>query len=95
LVRLVNKQPLVTPLDPSSTAQLARGYDEGYRWILRRFMEVIPDVDRYDWTVYVKEGFNIATSDMVLLNAVLVAGYLLPWAILAYYLIKTREIATY
>jgi hypothetical protein len=95
LVRLVNRQNLVTPLDPGATAQLAKGYDVGYRWILQRFMQIIPDVDRYDWTVYVKEGFNIATSDVVLLNAVLVAGYLLPWAILAYYLIKTREIATY
>jgi hypothetical protein len=95
MVRLANRYNQVTALDNSATTQLAQGSDVAYRWILRVFTAAVPDVDRFDWTRYVAEGFNIGTLDVALLNTVLVAGYLLPWAILGYYLIKIREIATY
>jgi hypothetical protein len=95
-VRLVTTKGAPTvQLESTPTADLAKGTDVAYRWILRLFMQVIPDVDRFDWTNYVAEGFNIATWEVAILNLVLVAGYLLPWAVLSYYLIKTREIATY
>ena len=54
----------------------------------------IPDVNRVDWTDYVGEGFNISASNTLLLNGFIVAGYLLPWGILAYYLMKSREVAS-
>jgi len=95
MVRLANRYNQMTALENTATSQLAKGSDVAYRWILRLFTAAVPDVDRYDWTRYVAEGFNIATLDVALLNTVLVAGYLLPWAILGYYLIKIREIATY
>jgi hypothetical protein len=49
-------------------------------------------VDRFDLTSYVAEGFNISGGQMVV-HFLLMVGYLLPWALLAYYLIKWREIA--
>jgi hypothetical protein len=92
-LRLVRKESLVTPLDPTPDANLAFGTDQVYRWILRRFLDVIPDVDRFDFTDYVAEGFNISMSHTVLVTGLMLLGYLLPWAILGYYLMKSREIA--
>ena len=71
----------------------AVGYaDIGYRWVFRRLLDIIPDVDRLNWSNYVAEGFNIDGTDL-LLSTLLVLGYLLPWAVLAHYLMKSREIA--
>jgi hypothetical protein len=95
MVRLFSHESMVSQLDQTPGTQMALGTDEAYRWILRQFLNIIPDVERFSWTDYVAEGFNISTSGMLLLDAVMLAGYLLPWAILAYYLMKTREIATY
>jgi hypothetical protein len=95
VVRLLTHEALISPLEPTPTKNLAQGTDAAYRWVLRRFLDIIPDIDRYDWTAYVAEGFNISTTNIVLLDAVMLLGYLFPWAILAYYLMKTREIATY
>ena len=93
-VRLVNRESLVTPLESTPATNLALGSDHIYRWLLRRFLDIIPDIDKFDWTNYVAEGFNISGTNMVLLNIVILAGYLLPWAFLAYYLMKSREIAS-
>ena len=43
-------------------------------------------------TSYVAEGFNISAAQMGM-DFLLLVGYLLPWAVLAYYLIRWREIA--
>ena len=60
---------------------------------MRRLLNVIPDVDRFNWSNYVADGFNIDGSDM-LLSFLLLVGYLAPWAVAAYYLMKSREIAS-
>jgi hypothetical protein len=45
-------------------------------------------------TSYVAEGFNIPWGDVLFLDTFLpLVGYLLPWAILAFYLMKFREVA--
>jgi ABC-type transport system involved in multi-copper enzyme maturation permease subunit len=95
LVRLVQREAPTTPLDISPGTTAALGTDNVYRWVLRRVLNLLPDVDRFNWTSYVSEGFNIATVNLLSVNALVVAAYLVPWAILAYYLIKTREIATW
>ncbi len=61
--------------------------------MLARFLDILPDVDRIDWTDHVAEGFNISSANTVLLSALVVVAYLLPWAILAYYLMRSREVA--
>ena len=55
-------------------------------------LNVLPDVDRFNWANYVAEGFNIDPTDLGL-TALVLAGYLLPWGVLAYYLMKSREVA--
>jgi ABC-type transport system involved in multi-copper enzyme maturation permease subunit len=92
LVRLANRQVALVPLEESTAATLATTTDIGFRWLIRRVLDLIPDVDRYDLTDYVSEGFNIPIAQL-LLDFGTLSLYLLPWVILAYYLLKWREIA--
>jgi ABC-type transport system involved in multi-copper enzyme maturation permease subunit len=92
LVRLANRQVALIPLEDSAAATLATTTDVGFRWFIRRVLNLIPDVDRYDLTPYVGEGFNIPLAQLLIDFGTLTL-YLLPWMILAYYLFKRREIA--
>jgi hypothetical protein len=95
LVRLVRHESLVTPLQATPGAELAFGTDWLYRRILQGLLHMFPDVDRFDWTSHVAEGFNIGMGTTVLLSTLMLLAYLLPWAVLGYYLMKSREIATW
>jgi hypothetical protein len=92
LVRLANRQIALVQLEDSTAATAATYSDYVSRWFIRRVLDIIPDVDRYNLTNYVGEGFNIPPSQL-LLDCYLLTRYLLPWIVLAYYLIKWREIA--
>jgi ABC-type transport system involved in multi-copper enzyme maturation permease subunit len=92
----MSRRELVGPSNRDGTAaadQIAFFSDAAFRWFMRRFLNTIPDVDRFDLTRYVAEGFNIPSGEMVM-AFLLLAGYLLPWAVLAYYLMKCREVAS-
>src|SRR5581483_3886459 len=92
--RLVNRQPIGVPLEETPTTTLFTGADEVYRWMLRRLLNIIPDVSRFDLHHYVANGFDISWSQVLLLdNFIPLVGYLLPWGVLAFYLLKFREIA--
>jgi hypothetical protein len=92
LVRLANRQVALMPLEESTTATVATSSDVVFRWFIRRVIDVLPDVDRYNYTSYVAEGFNIPITQL-LIDFGTLGFYLLPWVILAYYLMKWREIA--
>jgi hypothetical protein len=90
--RLVRAEmPTAQPSDTAGT-KLLQGFDQVWGWVIRRVQNVIPDVESFSWTHFVSEGFNINTEYLVL-NVLVMVGYLLPWGILAYYLMKSREIA--
>jgi ABC-type transport system involved in multi-copper enzyme maturation permease subunit len=82
---------LFNPQGEAAPAAVA-SFDEAFRWFLRRFLSVIPNVDLFDWTEHVAEGFDISWLSLAL-NLVVLAAYLLPWFVLAYYLMRSREIA--
>ncbi|WP_020475352.1 ABC transporter permease [Zavarzinella formosa] len=92
LTRLINKSVAAAELDPTPTIRAVKMLDGGYRWVLRRVMNVIPNVDSYGLSEYVAQGFNIG-PEFLLVNFVLLLGYILPWLVAAYYLMKAREIA--
>jgi hypothetical protein len=50
-------------------------------------------VSHYTFTDYVSEGVALPAGTMAMSFLVLL-GYLLPWAVLAYYLLKWREVAS-
>jgi len=92
-LRLAQRQNITTPLEQTPTVQTATVFDDAFRWVLQRVLNFIPDVDRLDLSPYVAEGFDIGIGNLFVC-LLLVAGYLLPWAVLAYYLMKTREVAS-
>ncbi len=91
-LRLIQNQNITIPLNDSPAVSVASASDEAFRWVLRRILNVIPDVDRFNWSTFVAEGFNVPGTDMLLSTLILV-GYLLPWGALAYYLMNSREVA--
>jgi ABC-type transport system involved in multi-copper enzyme maturation permease subunit len=92
LTRLLRTESPTTPLDPTATNRTVGYFDMAYAWLFRRFANLVPDVDAFTWTDYLKEGFNI-NGEYLLMNLIMLAGYLLPWAVLSYYLIRNREVA--
>lgn len=66
--------------------------DEGFRFVVQVILRILPDVERYNMTNYLAEGFNVPPLQL-LITFLLMVGYLLPWFVLAYYLLAWREIA--
>ena len=92
LARLIKNDTATAELDPNPVVRVLQGGDAAYRWLLRRVMNVIPDVDRYGLSDYVAQGFSIG-PDLLLINLITLSAYVLPWFVAAYYLMKAREIA--
>jgi hypothetical protein len=91
--QILNAQQATAQVDETNPlARAAEGLDQGFAWLVRRFLNVVPDVYAYNWTNFVQEGFNIPFESLVM-NLVVVVGYLLPWFILGYYLMRSREVA--
>ena len=92
LARLFKNTVATAELDGTPTVRAAQFGDLLFRWALRRVMNIFPDVQSYGMSEYVAQGFNIGL-DFLLLNLVMLVGYVLPWLVAAYYLMKAREIA--
>jgi hypothetical protein len=92
LIRRPGGESLVTPLEETATVQISTGLDEVFSWLLRRVMDLIPDVTRFSFTDYVAEGVAISGGEIIV-TLLLLVGYVLPWTVLAYYLLRWREIA--
>jgi hypothetical protein len=94
IYRVTTGRVISAPLDESPATAVMRGTDEVFGWVLRRILNLIPDVSRFDLHAYVANGFDVPFWSVLLIdNLIPLAAYLLPWAILAYYLMKYREIA--
>jgi hypothetical protein len=93
-LHMTRREVGVGSLAPDAASKKAAVFfDEGFRWVFRRFLDLIPDVARYDLKSYVGEGFNVPWVQLFLSFGMAV-GYVLPWIILGYYLIKWREVAS-
>jgi hypothetical protein len=90
--RLVKTEQPTSPIDDSAGVKVLQGLDIGWSWVVRRIQNLIPDVESFTWTHFVSEGFNI-NAEYLFINLLVTIGYLLPWGVLAYYLMKSREIA--
>jgi len=92
--RVMTSRQMAAPLDESPGATVMVTADRVFTWILGRLLNLIPDVNRFDLHMYVANGFDVSLFNVLLIdNLIPLVGYLLPWAILAYYLMKYREIA--
>lgn len=94
LTRIANKQPISAPLDETAGTDVVKGLDEAFSWYLRKFLNLIPDVNRFDLNSYVGNGFDASWGEVIFIDCFLYwLGYLIPWLILAFYLLRFREIA--
>ena len=85
------EQPTVPMSDTAGTKALLQG-DRFMAWVVRRVQNMIPDVESFSWGHFVSEGFNV-NAEYLVVNLLVTFGYLLPWGVLAYYLMKNREVA--
>ncbi len=93
-LRVTTAKVMAAELDRGPTTSVLRGADVVFSWMLRRLLNLIPDVNRFDLYTYVGNGFDIPVWNVLIIdNLIPLIGYMLPWAILAYYLMKYREIA--
>jgi len=94
IYRIFNQTFHSGQLDESPTITTLKDVDAVYQFVFRLVYSILPDVNRYDLQEYVANGFDIAWGRVLFLDCFLpLVGYLLPWMILGYYLIKYREIA--
>ena len=93
LTRLVNKLPPAAQLSESASGTVNL-FDAAYLGFLQQVLKLIPEVNRYNLTDYLANGFDISWGQVLLLDNFLpLLGYLVPWAILSYYLMNSREVA--
>jgi hypothetical protein len=93
MLRMVRRDALSTQLEDTTTNQVAFRSDELYRAGMRVVLDMLPDMERFDFSIYVAEGFDISWGLIGSTFAFLLA-YLIPWVILGYYLLRWREIAS-
>ena len=91
--QLMKAETPTTPFGDSSGAKVVLVADKVWAWVVRRIQNVIPDVESFTWTNFVSEGFNV-NNEYLIINVLMLGGYLFPWAVLAYYLMKSREVAS-
>ena len=90
--RLVKAESPTMPTGDSAGIRVIQLLDQFWAWMIRRIQNVIPDVESLSWSHFLSEGFNVNT-EYLLVNLMVTIGYLLPWGVLAYYLLKSREVA--
>ncbi|MBY0228940.1 MAG: ABC transporter permease [Gemmataceae bacterium] len=95
LQSIMNRQVATVRKTDSDSASdmVVTAADDGFRWLVRRILNVLPDTDRFNNERYLAEGFNISLAQL-LLGALLLLGYLVPWFVLSYYLLRWREVAS-
>lgn len=93
-LRMFRREISGTRLDDSqsTTERVVAFSDKVFRFGIRRILYVFPNVEELFLSKYVGEGFAITWVQMAL-SLLQVFGYLLPWFVLGYYVIRWREIA--
>ncbi|MSU77339.1 MAG: ABC transporter permease [Gemmataceae bacterium] len=94
-IRITKGLPVAARFDEATPMNtVIKTLDQLFSWWIGRIISMFPDVGRHDLHLYVANGFDIGWIDVLLVDNLLpLGGYLLPWAVLAYYLMKMRETA--
>jgi ABC-type transport system involved in multi-copper enzyme maturation permease subunit len=93
-MRITTRMTPAAQLEHSPMTSILQTSDRFFGFWVGRILNAIPDIDRHDLHPYVANGFDIGWTDVLLLDNVLpTVFYLASWAVLAYYLMKYREIA--
>lgn len=90
--KLMKAEQPTAPTADTAGAKALGAADKGWSWVVRRVSKAFPDLESFQWGQFVAEGFNIDTQYLVV-NFLVLLGYLLPWGVFAYYMFKSREVA--
>jgi hypothetical protein len=90
--RLIRADTPTAPLDATAGVKTARGLDSPAAWVFQQVINLLPELDDFLWTNYLMEGFNVSFESLAM-NLIVLFGYVLPWGVLAYYLLRNREVA--
>jgi len=94
MIKLARHQPVAAQLEETPTVRVGLGFDDAFRWTIGHVIKLIPDINRFDLSKYIANGFDISWFDVLFVDSFIrLLGYLLPWIVLGYYLIKYREVA--
>jgi hypothetical protein len=90
--QIISAQQPTTPLADTTSAKALTTLDRGAGWVYGQVDKLFPNLESSHWNDFVSEGYNIR-SEYLVVNVLTTFGYLLPWAILAYWMMKLREVA--
>ncbi len=93
LIRILGQQNVQVDLEIGKTqTTIVQGFDWGFMIFMRALTGMLPDYGKFSTTQYVAYGYNIDGSllSMQLLTAFCYVFFV---SLIAYYLLKTREIA--
>lgn len=93
--RMIKRELTGPRMDDSTSAgdKIVNASDEAFRLVMRGVLFAIPDLKSLNTTDFVKEGFNIRLGQMTM-NFLLLLAYLFPLSLLAFYLLRWREVAS-
>jgi hypothetical protein len=92
LSQILRAEQPTAPLSDSATTKAIQKGDQALAWVIRRVQNLIPDVESFSWEHFVGEGFNV-NGEYLVLNLLVTFGYLIPWFVFGFYLMKLREVA--
>ncbi|HEV3256601.1 MAG TPA: ABC transporter permease subunit, partial [Gemmataceae bacterium] len=95
LLRLGSVQPISKELDRTPTVVVATYLDRAFSFVLRALAYGFPEVKRFSLTDYVARGFDISPGLLLWDKLCYLVLYLYLWVVLAYYLMRSREIASW
>jgi hypothetical protein len=94
LYRLTNRQNLTAPVTETAAYRVALRSDEFSRVFFKGLLWIVLDYDRFWYTDYVAEGFNISLKDNLAVGALYLLAWVIPFGLLGYYTMKWREVAS-
>jgi hypothetical protein len=93
LYRLFTKDNEDSDLEPGFRTNVMHLLDWISQFFLSALASLLPPLEKFSYSDYVAEGFNISADPLIVVPLVRAAAYLLPLALAGYFFLKTREIA--
>jgi len=92
LMRLVMHENLQSEFDSNMWTKMAGGTDKGMSYFLTGLVHILPDLGFFNTAPLVANGFDI-TGALLLQTTLAMLAYAVPFTILGYFLLQSREIA--
>jgi hypothetical protein len=92
LIRLLTHDNQMSDLAPTAGAIIAKTLDSLVMPVMSMLVYIVPNFQALDVSNTVADGFAVSWSSIIA-NTLLAAAYALPFSIVAYFILKNREVA--